>query len=74
MDEVKAHNTPDKCWTTIRSKVYDLTAWIAKHPGGDKAIMQLCGIDGTSKFVNKHGGMPQMEKALTGLEIGTLKK
>jgi cytochrome b involved in lipid metabolism len=73
MDEVKAANTPDKCWTVIKGEVYNLTAWIAKHPGGDKAILKLCGINGTDLFVNKHGGQPQPERALQGFEIGKLK-
>jgi cytochrome b involved in lipid metabolism len=72
MAEVKMSNTPDKCWTVIRNKVYDVTAFINKHPGGDKNILKLCGIDGTALFVNKHGGMPQPEQTLQGFEIGKL--
>lgn len=74
MTEVASAKTPEKCWTVIRGEVYDLTAWMAKHPGGDKAILSLCGIDGTEKFVNKHGGQPKMEETLKGFEIGMLKK
>lgn len=73
MDEVREANTPEKCWTVVRGEIYDLTAWIAKHPGGDKAILQLCGTDGTEKFVNKHGGNPKQENVLAGYEIGKLK-
>jgi len=72
MAEVKMSNTPDKCWTVIRNKVYDVTAFINKHPGGDKNILKLCGIDGTALFVKKHGGMPQPEQTLQGFEIGKL--
>jgi cytochrome b involved in lipid metabolism len=72
--EVNAANTPEKCWTTINGKVYDLTLWEKMHPGKEPAIMKLCGIDGTSLFTNKHGGQEQMEQALAMLQIGMLKK
>lgn len=72
MAEVKMANTPDKCWTVIRNKVYDVTAFINKHPGGDKNILKLCGIDGTSLFVNKHGGMPQPEQTLPGTNVARI--
>ncbi len=72
MDEIQKSNTPDKCLTVIRGIVYDLTAWINKHPGGDKNILKLCGIDGTSLFVNKHGGMAQQEQKLQNFEMGKL--
>lgn len=73
MAEVQASNTPEKCWTTIRGNVYDVTAWIDKHPGGDKNILKLCGIDGTQAFEKKHGGQEKPENTLTGFKIGTVK-
>lgn len=74
MAEVQAANNEDKCWTVVRGKVYDLTPFTPKHPGGDKAILALCGKDGTSAFERKHGGQPQQEMALTSMEIGTLQQ
>ncbi len=72
MSEVAAHNTPENCWTAIRGEVYDVTAWITKHPGGEKAILKTCGIDATTLFENKHGGSEGPEAALSGFKIGTL--
>ena len=74
MVEVKAAGTPDKCWTTIEGKVYDLTLWEKMHPGKEPAILKLCGIDGTTLFEKQHGGQEQMLKALSMLQIGVLKK
>ena len=74
MDEVAAHNTPALCWTTIDGIVYDLTAWINKHPGWDKNILQLCGLDGTMMFSRKHGNDMKPQEILKGFEIGTLSK
>lgn len=65
LQEVALHNTETSCYTIIADKVYDLTSWIAQHPGGSKAILRLCGNDGTSAFTRQHGSS---KKAATTLE------
>lgn len=47
--EVEKHNSEDDCWTIIRGNVYDLTSFIARHPGGDE-IERACGEDATTLF------------------------
>jgi cytochrome b involved in lipid metabolism len=70
--EVSVHNTPADCYTSVNGKVYDLTAWINKHPGGDKAILKLCGIDGTAAFEKQHGSNKKANDVLNGFEVGNL--
>jgi cytochrome b involved in lipid metabolism len=70
--EVATHSTPENCWTVIRGSVYDVTAWITQHPGGEKAILKTCGIDATLLFDNKHGGSEGPEMALDGFKIGVV--
>jgi len=72
MAEVAQHNNEASCWTAIRGTVYDITAFIDKHPGGDRGILRLCGIDGTERFENEHGGQKKPEQTLTSFEIGAL--
>lgn len=72
MDEVSAHNNETSCYTVIRGTVYDVSAWIYKHPGGDRNILSLCGIDGTAAFEGQHGGQRKPENILAGFEIGKL--
>ncbi len=72
--EVTTHSTPTNCWTIVRTNVYDLTSWIAKHPGGDKAILSMCGKDATTAFEGQHGGQENPEKALASFQIGIYKK
>ena len=72
--QVAAHNTESDCYSAIDGKVYDLTAWINKHPGGDRNILRICGIDGSAAFDGQHGGESRPERILAGFEIGTLIK
>lgn len=72
MAEVAQHASRESCYTVIRGEVYDLTGWIANHPGGQAAILGLCGRDGTDAFMNQHGGSSRQENILAGFRIGTL--
>lgn len=54
--EVASKNSRSACWVIVSGGVYDLTDWIAKHPGGSGAIIDLCGADATDAFEGKHGG------------------
>ncbi|MBP9711504.1 MAG: cytochrome b5 domain-containing protein [Candidatus Pacebacteria bacterium] len=72
MAEVATHNTQADCWTTISGSVYNVTSWISEHPGGAKAIIGLCGIDGTAGFTGQHGGQPRPATELAGFKIGAL--
>lgn len=70
--DVAAHNEEASCWTAINGQVYDLTAFIKKHPGGDRNILRICGIDGSQAFNAQHGGKTRPEETLAWFEIGTL--
>ena len=71
--EVAAKNTASNCWTIVGNKVYDLTQWISRHPGGSGAIASLCGVDGTSGFKGKHGSSGRPNSILDSYYIGDLK-
>lgn len=72
LEQIAAHNTRESCWSAINGVVYDLTSWIPNHPGGEKRILNLCGIDGTLSFNGKHGGSTKIMKILTGFILGSL--
>ena len=71
--EVATHNNKSSCWTIVGGKVYDVTSFIGRHPGGEKSVLKMCGTDGTSGFTAQHGGKRGPEAALAKLQIGTLK-
>ena len=74
MSEVAEHNSSDDCWSAINGKVYNLTDWIDKHPGGSVIIKSLCGQDGSIGFTAQHGGKNRPETELARFLVGTLKK
>lgn len=70
--DVAMHKIPTDCWTTINGSVYNVTPWISKHPGGAKAIISLCGIDGSAKFTSQHAGQARPATELINFMIGVL--
>ena len=74
MADVQKHNNQSSCWTVVNNGVYDLTSFVSAHPGGSQAILNLCGIDGTSAFINQHGNQRRPNNELAGLKIGDLTK
>ena len=74
MEQVKANNSAQKCWSAINGQVYDLTTWISSHPGGASAITSMCGTDGTTAYINQHKGQTQPASRLAGYLLGPLNK
>ncbi|MCX6719237.1 MAG: hypothetical protein NTZ38_02580 [Candidatus Taylorbacteria bacterium] len=72
MAQIKAHATASNCWTAVNGKVYDVTPWINQHPGGTRAIISMCGIDGSSAFNGQHGGQRRPASELASFVIGSL--
>lgn len=72
--DIAYHNSSASCYTAVRGVVYDLTAFMTKHPGGAANILKICGKDGSSAFERKYGGRPEPEQELKGHEIGILAK
>ncbi|KAI0714227.1 oxidoreductase [Fomitopsis betulina] len=44
-EDVAAHSTVESCWVSRDGKVYDVTNFLADHPGGDDLILNYAGKD-----------------------------
>lgn len=53
-EELKKHNTRSDCWTCIRGMVYNVSAYMDFHPGGEAELMRAAGIDSTDLFDQVH--------------------
>lgn len=50
MEEVGCHNTRNDIWMVIHGKVYDVTGFLCKHPGGIEVLLDCAGVDATAYF------------------------
>ena len=54
MEEVAKHCTREDAWVIIDERVYDVSSFIDRHPGGVGPILNLAGKDCTDVFSNYH--------------------
>lgn len=73
MADVSTHSTKSDCWMVIENSVYNVTAFVDKHPGGE-VILEGCGKDATGYFkgVREHA-KPLVQAILSKLKIGEIK-
>lgn len=69
---VAKHATAASCWSIVNGTVYDLTPWIARHPGGQQRILGMCGKDATAQFLAQHGSSSRVAQLLAGFKLGPL--
>lgn len=70
--QVATHSTSADCWSVVSGGVYNLTLWIAQHPGGQSSIKGMCGVDATAGFMAQHGGQGNPAAELASFKIGVL--
>ncbi|XWS46280.1 hypothetical protein CRYUN_Cryun14cG0051700 [Craigia yunnanensis] len=49
-EDVAKHRERNGCWLLISGKVYDVTAFLEEHPGGDEVLLAASGKDATDDF------------------------
>lgn len=50
MAEVKKHDKESDCWIVMEGRVYDVTHWLQRHPGGSDRILLYAGKDASDAF------------------------
>eukprot|EP00930_Biecheleria_cincta_P064959 TRINITY_DN50655_c0_g1_i1.p1 TRINITY_DN50655_c0_g1~~TRINITY_DN50655_c0_g1_i1.p1 ORF type:complete len:230 (+),score=28.65 TRINITY_DN50655_c0_g1_i1:64-690(+) len=71
MGELRHHASRDSCWLAIGGLVYDMTTWLAEHPGGAKLLLEQAGGDATQAFRKLAHSEFALKKART-LMVGRL--
>lgn len=70
LSDLAAHSSASDCWLAIDGKVYDVTNYIGKHPGGNE-ITKGCGKDATQMF-KQEGHSRQANLIASEYQIGIL--
>uniref|UniRef100_A0A8C3JVX9 Cytochrome b5 heme-binding domain-containing protein n=4 Tax=Neoaves TaxID=3078114 RepID=A0A8C3JVX9_9CHAR len=74
-EEIRIHNGRGQGreqWLVIDRKVYDVTTFAKRHPGGSRVISHYAGQDATDAFVAFHSDKSLVNKYLKSLLIGEL--
>ena len=45
LEDLEQHKSVQSCWVAFKGKVYDVTTFVADHPGGDDLILNNAGTD-----------------------------
>jgi predicted heme/steroid binding protein len=69
--EVSAHNREDDCWVIVAGRVFDVTEYLPKHPGGKQLVSRSAGQDVTKDFEAMFHSI-RARKKLEELYIGDL--
>ena len=69
--ELATHKSKYDAWTAYKGKVYNITQYMAYHPGGEKQLMAGAGKDCTAQF-NKFHAWVNAESMLAKCLIGVL--
>ena len=54
LEELARHRTADDCWLALQGQVYDVTAFLDRHPGGGGILLKFAGQDASRVFAAKH--------------------
>ncbi|KAI0007235.1 FMN-dependent dehydrogenase-domain-containing protein [Xylariaceae sp. FL0662B] len=52
--EVSKHDSQDSCWMILHGKVYDITSFLSRHPGGRSILLENAGQNASAAFDSVH--------------------
>ncbi|KAH7346599.1 cytochrome-b5 reductase [Rhexocercosporidium sp. MPI-PUGE-AT-0058] len=71
--DVSSHASKKDLFMVIHDKVYDTTAFVDEHPGGEEVLLDVGGQDATEAFEDV-GHSDEAREILEGLLVGELKR
>lgn len=51
-EEIRKHREVGDCWVVIEGRVYDVSEFMCRHPGGRWIILEQGGKDATAAFLH----------------------
>ncbi|KAF3070068.1 Cytochrome b5 [Trichoderma lentiforme] len=69
VEEVAKHATKADLYTIIHKKVYDVSTFVEKHPGGEEILTDVGGRDATEEY-DDAGHSEKADRLLKALYIG----
>lgn len=71
--EVQRHCVREDAWLVVDGTVYDVTDWVAVHPGGPEILLSCAGLDATQEFEDVgHSG--EARGQLASMAVGRLRE
>ena len=70
LDELRQHKNADSLWVAVKGKVYDVTDFVPKHPGGKYVLQMSGGQDITYLMETSHPFVTTPWKILESYLIG----
>ncbi|MBK9027775.1 Cytochrome b5 [Candidatus Propionivibrio aalborgensis] len=61
--ELAQHSAGEDCWMAIEGKVYDLSAYLPKHPSKPSIIVPWCGREASQAYRTKTKGRKHSAEA-----------
>ncbi|KAG8505685.1 Fatty acid desaturase 3, partial [Galemys pyrenaicus] len=71
-EQIRQHNLPGDKWLVLERRVYDISRWAQRHPGGSRLIGHHGAEDATDAFHAFHQDLNFVRKFLQPLLIGEL--
>jgi len=72
-NEIAKHKTEKDAWLVIEGKVYDVTKWQHRHPGGKDIVFAFAAQDATEPFLALHPDLEMVRKYMSTYYLGDLK-
>ena len=73
--EVARHNSKESLWVVNKDKVYDVTDFVQRHPGGEEVLQEYAGqnVSEIMSRIDPHQHSPAAYQILQKYYIGELK-
>jgi len=67
--QIALHDNINDCWVVYNNKIYDVTSYIPRHPGGKSKILRNCGS--TTSFEKEFTKQHKTKKVKLLMKVGT---